>query len=182
MSRSVQLVLLCEDTQQETFVRRFLEKAGWSTRRLRVEKAPRGRGSAAQFVRDRFPIEMSAHRSNRNRVSEGLVVILDGDRPGVDGRLSELANACLGEGIVPRKPEDRVLILVPTWNIETWIAYLNGTNVDEGNADYPRLDHPRDCQRQVDQLHDMCQKNELRQPAPGSLVAACDEYRTWMQS
>lgn len=80
MSRSVQLVLLCEDTQHETFARRFLEKAGWSTRRLRVVKAPPGRGSAVQFIRERFPIELSAYRSNRNRVTLALVVMVDGER------------------------------------------------------------------------------------------------------
>ena len=46
MSRSVQLVLLCEDSQHETFVRRFLDRAGWSTR-LRW-KAPKGQGSAGR--------------------------------------------------------------------------------------------------------------------------------------
>jgi hypothetical protein len=159
-----------------------LEKAGWSTRRLRVEKAPRGRGSAAQFVRERFPIELSAYRSNCNRVSQGLVVILDGDKLGVAGRLNELAKACEGEKVEPRHQHDCVVILVPTWNIETWIAYLNDTDIDESRSDYPRLGSPRECQRYVDRLREMCQKKALRQPAPASLVAACDEYQSRMPS
>jgi hypothetical protein len=69
MSRGVQWVLLCEDRQQEVFVRRFFKKAGWSTQRLRVEFAPPGRGSAVQFVRERFPKELSAYRGNRNRLA-----------------------------------------------------------------------------------------------------------------
>jgi hypothetical protein len=176
MSRSVQLVLLCEDTQHETFARRFLEKAGWATRRLRVEKSPKGRGAAAQFVRERFPTELAAYRSNRNRVAQALVVFIDGDKTGVADRLKELDKACEGEQIEPRKQDDNVVIIVPTWNIESWLAYLDGTTVDESKDDYPRLDRPRDCQKHVDQLYEMCQKNALRQPAPGSLVAACDEY------
>src|SRR5438128_7369049 len=120
MSRGVQLVLVCEDTQHETFARRFLEKAGWSTRRLRVEKAPKGRGSAVQFVRERFPIELSAYRSNRNRVAQGLIVMLDGDAQGVAVRLAELMSACQGEGVQPRDRDEHVVMIVPTWNIETW--------------------------------------------------------------
>lgn len=180
MSRSVQLVLLCEDTQHETFARRFLEKAGWSTRRLRVEKAPRGRGSAEQFVRERFPIELSAYRSNRNRVAQCLMIILDGDAQGVAGRLDELAKACQGEDIKPRERDEHVAIIVPTWNIETWLAYLSGEVVDESRSNYSRLERPRDCQQHVDRLHEMCQQRALRQPAPASLESACDEYRTRM--
>lgn len=180
MSRSVQLVLLCEDSQHETFARRFLEKAGWSTRRLRVEKG--GRGSAEQYVRERFPKELSAYRSNRHRVAQGLIVILDGDAQGVAGRLGQLENVCQTQGIKPREKDEHVAIVVPTWNIETWLCYLSGTEVDEGNRNYPRLDRPRDCQQYVHRLHEMCQQGALRQPAPASLQIACEEYRTRMPS
>ena len=177
MRRQVQWILLCEDSQHETFARRFLEKAGWSTRRLRVEKAPKGRGSAVQFVRDRFPKELSAYRSNRNRVAQGLVVILDGDDRGVDGRCAELTAACESQGMSPRQVDEHIAIIVPTWNIETWLAYLSGANVDERKSDYSRLERPRDCQQHVDRLLEMCQKKALRQPAPISLDAACEEYQ-----
>ena len=182
MSRSVQLVLVCEDRQHETFARRFLEKAGWSTRRLRVEMAPPGRGSAVQFVRERFPKELSAYRSNRNRVAQGVIVMLDGDAEGVVARFDELARVCEGHGIKPRDHEEHVAIFVPTWNIETWLADLSGTNVDESKSDYPRLDRPRDCQQHVDRLQEMCQQGALKKPAPASLEHACVEYRTRMPS
>ena len=68
MSRNARIVLLCEDTQHETFGRRFLKKMGWSNHQVRVLKAPGGRGSAEQFVRKRFPEELEEHRRRRNRV------------------------------------------------------------------------------------------------------------------
>lgn len=182
MSRNVQLVLLCEDTQHEAFARRFLEKAGWSTRRLRVEKPPPARGSAAQFVRERFPKELKAYRSHRQRVAEGLVVVVDGDDRGVDARLDELAEACRAQGVTPRQIDNRVAIIVPTWNIETWFAYLSGSDVDETKRDYPRLNRPRDCQEHVNQLQEMCRQGALRQPSPPSLDAACEEYRSRLPS
>jgi len=180
MSRNVQLILLCEDRQHEAFARRFLEKAGWSTRRLRVEMAPPGRGSVEQFVRERFPTELSAYRANRHRVAQALVVVIDGDDKGVDARLNELAEACRSQSIPSRGDSDHVALMVPTRNIETWFAYLDGKTVDEV-TEYPRLQRERDCQRHVNCLYGMCQRRELRAPVPPSLEAACEEYRSRLQ-
>jgi len=175
MARNVQLVLLCEDTQQETFARRFLNKAGWSTRRMRVQRGQSG--SAEQFVRERYPMELSAYRSKAHQVDQALIVLIDGDNRGMAGRLDQLAAACEGENIELRKDGERVAIFVPTWRIETWFAYLDGTDIDETKSNYPRLDRPRDCQRHVNALYEMCHQGNLRQPAPQSLDAACEEYR-----
>ena len=172
----MQIVVLCEDTQHETFVRRFLGAMGWGTRRLRVEKAPGGRGSAEQFVRARFPKELAEHR-RRPHVTQALIVMVDGDNRGVTERQAELIDACRECGIETRQPDEGVLLLVPTWNVETWIAYLGGETVDEMRPDYPRLTRPRQCQRQVDALAAMCRGDWLRVPAPPSLEAACTEYQ-----
>jgi len=182
MSRSVQLVILCEDKQHEVFARRFLAKAGWCTRVLRAEVAPHGRGSAEQFVRQRFPVELSAYRSKRLHVARALLVMLDGDDRGVDARLRELARECQTQDVDQRQDDDRVAIVVPTWNIETWLAYLSGSDVDESRGNYPRLERERDCQPHVNTLNDMCRKGKLRQPVPPSLEAACTEYSTRLQA
>ncbi len=178
MSRSVQLVVLCDDLQHATFARRFLEKAGWSARRMRVELAPGGRRSAEQYVRQRFPTELKAYRSRRQQVTQALVVMVDGDRYGVQGRLKQFDKACRKSNVPRRKPDDRVAIVVPTWNIETWFAYLGGQTVDESRADYPRLHRQRDCQPYVEALDAMCRAGQLRSPAPGSLEAACQVYNS----
>jgi hypothetical protein len=177
MSRKVQLVVLCEDKQHEVFVRRFLNMDGWPTRRLRVEIAPPGRGAAEQYVRERFPIELSAYRTNRNRVAEGLIVMVDGDKLGVNARMGQLDAACRSSNMELRQEGERVAIFVPTWNIETWLAYLDGTDVDETKDNYPRLNRERDCQPLVNELHRMCEQQALRKPSPPSLDAACEEYR-----
>ena len=176
MKRSVQIVLLCEDTQHEAFARRFLAETGWSKRPLRVKKAPRGRGSAAGFVRAHFPGELAAYRRKRGSGEQALLVVLDGDHRGVRGRQTELDDACRKEGVDVRRGDDRVLVLVPTWNIETWIAYLDGVTVDEARNDYPRLPRARKCQSRVEALAAMCRDRTLRSPAPPSLESACTEY------
>lgn len=175
MSRRAQLVLLCEDKQHEAFARRFLKAMGWETRAMRVEKAPGGRGAGEQFVRERFSLELKAHRSRP--VSQALVVVIDGDQQGVAERLHQLNQVCRDAGVAERADEERVAIIVPTWNIETWLAYLDGEPVEESRPDHPRLFRERDCQRHVEALVRMCKAGQLREPAPPSLEAACVEYR-----
>lgn len=175
MSRRVQLVLLCEDRQHEAFSRRFLNEMGWETRSMRVEKAPGGRGAGEQFVRKRFPVELKAHRTRP--VSQALVVMIDGDTEGAAARWQQLNQACHEAAVPQRVAGDRVAIVIPTWNIETWLAYLDGEDVTEGRPDYPRLARERDCQRHVDALARMCRDGRLREPAPASLEAACGEYQ-----
>ena len=179
MSRNVQIVLLCEDAQHESFGRRFLEKAGWTIRHIRVERAPKGRGAAEQFVRKRFPDELKAYRRRKHRVSVALIVMVDGDNRGVDQRVDELDTACRERNIACRNSGEHVLVFVPTWQIETWLAYLGGETVNEDKDDYPRLPRPRECQPHVDSLAAMCRNGVLREPAPSSLAIACTEYRRW---
>ena len=174
--RNVQLVVVCEDTQQESFIRRFLSRRGWDTRRIRVEKAAAGRGSGEQFVRERFPVELNAYRKKAGQVDQVVVAMIDGDNHGVTTRLKELDDVCEKNGIPPRESADRVAVFVPTWNIETWFAYLDGHTVDESRPDYPRLERERLCQSHVNILSEMCGSGGLKAPAPFSLSAGCVEY------
>jgi len=180
MSRNVNVIILCEDRQQETFARRFLAKAGTGWRVLRVEVSPKGRGSGEQFVRARFPKELAYYRSRQHRVGQALVVAIDADRRTVAERVQQVEDAATHGGLEPRRPDERVAIFVPKRNIETWLAYLDGKEVNEDDA-YPRLDRERDCRRHVNCLHEMCQRGALREPAPPSLKAACVEYQSRLQ-
>ena len=168
--RRVGIVLLCEDLQHEVFIRRFLKK-----RRLvvdRVAKCPGG--SAEQFVRERCPLELQALR--QRHASTVLIVVIDGDSEGVQRRRDSLAAACRAANVEDRTAADPVVIIVPTWNIETWLACLAGDSVDETKGDYPRLSRESDCQLQVEALAAMCEQGRLRTPAPASLQDACSEY------
>jgi len=180
VSRRAQLVLLCEDKQQEVFARRFLNAIGWETRSMRVEKAPAGRGAGEQFVRERFPKELKAHRSRP--VSQVLVVMMDGDAEGSTTRLNQLGKACREAGIAERTHDEHVAVFIPTWNIESWLAYLDGEAVEEGKPDYPRLASERECQRHVEALVHMCRADKLREPSPPSLNAACGEYQARLKA
>jgi hypothetical protein len=177
MSRNVNIVILCEDRQQEAFARRFLDQAGKGFRVQRVEVSPKGRGSGEQFVRERFAKELAYYRARQHRVEQSLVVVIDADLQDVAVRIGQVEDTAVEGGQDRRRADERVAIFVPARNIETWLAYLDGQTVDE-NDTYPRLQRERDCQRHVDRLNEMCQRGALREPAPLSLKAACNEYRS----
>lgn len=176
--QKVQYVVLCEDRQHEVFARRFLKAARVVTNphKLRIELSPRGRGAADKFVEEHYVKELEAVR--RAHVDRCLLVVTDGDTAGVVGRLRRFETACKLQGVAVRSSTDRVAVFVPTWNIETWLAYLDGQAVEEGRKDYPKLGREGECQRHVGALVEMCQRRELREPTPKSLEAACAEYRT----
>ena len=128
VSRTVQLTLLCEDRQQEAFLRRFFARMGWKGR-MRVEKSPSGRGSGEQWVRERFPRELEGFR--RSHVARALVAMIDADSATVSERINGFECACKAMDVEPRRSEERVALFIPRRNIETWIAYLEGSNVSE---------------------------------------------------
>jgi len=177
MSRSVQVVVLCEDRQHEAFARRFLKLAVGNYRTVRFEVSPRGRGSGEQFVRNRYPRELAYYRSRRHRVSQALWVIVDADGADPADRIRQIESAAELAGQASRSAAERVAIFVPARNIETWLAYLSGRSVNE-TEEYPRLPRERDCADHVERLDAMCRSGSLRQPAPRSLELACAEYRS----
>ena len=180
MSWNVNVVILCKDRQQEAFARRFLAQAGRGLRVQRVEVSPKGRGSGEQFVRARFAKELAYYRSRQHRVEQALIVMIDADLHTLAERIKQVEDAAVEGGQDVRKAGERVAVFVPARNIETWIAYLDGQTVNEDDP-YPRLHRERDCQSHVNTLFHMCQRGELRQPAPSSLKAACIEYQDRLQ-
>ncbi|MDD2260873.1 MAG: hypothetical protein PHW20_01270 [Clostridia bacterium] len=176
--RKATLAIICEDTQQECFARKFLYRMGWNNRQLRVVKNPSGRGSGEQWVREKYAQELANYR--RSHVNYAFMAIVDGDNHGVRGRIKQFDNKCIELEFPVRDPKDQVAIIVPTRNIETWISYLEGKQVDETSS-YPKLHFESDCQAAVDTLLRYCKRSGLPSEAPGSLQAACAEFITRIQ-
>ena len=167
--RQSKITIVCEDKQQATFIRKFLEKR---TRRIHLVRTSQG-GAGDQFVRNTYPEQLDAVRKQGG----ALVIMIDGDKYNIEQRQKQLDEACKQRGVEPRVPSDNVVVLVPRRNIETWFAYLDGEEVDE-MASYPKLKRGKECSRHVDALWKMCTRDQrLRVPSPASLEAACHEYR-----
>lgn len=169
---SVRIVLLCEDSQTDIFVRRFLRRRNFSSRDIKTLPFPNGNQSGEQWVRERYPDELRAIRSVQRAY---LIVVTDADSGSTQNRRQQLNAECANKGVPLRNDSDPVLIFVPRRNIETWIAYLGGINVDEGTQ-YRKLKRKGDCAEHARRLHIMChEKQRLREPAPPSLQEACEE-------
>ena len=169
----IQVILLCEDKQQKSFVYILLKKKGLKIGNLRVNHTPLGTGSGEKYVRKLFTQELKYYRSRR--ANAVFITMIDGDTIGINGRIQQLQQECEREQIAFRRENEAVMIAVPTRNIETWIHFQNGNEVDELTS-YPKLDKPSDCQSAVDKLVEMCNNKEPIIGCP-SLDAACQEYR-----
>ena len=173
--RRVKIVLLCEDSQQEAFTRRFLEGMGWNKREIRVVKSPSAGGSAEQWVRETFPTELEVYRQRRQRAASALIAMIDADLKDVQDRIREFEEVCNSMQIPFRRDDEAVAIGVPRRNIETWIEYLNEENVNERDT-YPKLRRERECGQAVVRLVRFCKSTGLPDNAPPALVHACGEY------
>jgi hypothetical protein len=174
--RRVQLVILCEDRQQEVFARHFLEKRGF-TGLFRTKICPKGSQSGEQYVRTHYLVEVKAYRQNRNRVSIGLVVLIDADTGTSQERLNQLANILSEDSQQARQAVEAIAIFTPKRNIETWIHYLQGESVNEEDTYSKSQNNEASCKPCVDRLVDQCRSQSLPNTAPESLQAACGELQ-----
>ena len=174
--RRVQIVILCEDRQQEVFARSFLKKRGFRGL-FTANICPAGSQSGEQYVRTHYPEEVKAYRQNRNRVAIGLVVLIDADTGTLEARLNELASALDKDEQEKRGSNEAIAIFVPKRNIETWIHYLQEETVNEEDA-YARFEkNEAACKTAVEDLADRCYSQSLPEDAPRSLQAACGELQ-----
>lgn len=172
--RRVQIVILCEDRQQEVFARYFLKKRGFTLdRNVRIKICAKGAGE--QFVRESYAAEVKAYRSKNYRVGM-LVVLIDADKKTVEERLKQLDDALIADSQQVRQPDEAIAIFVPKRNIETWIHYLQRATVDEETEYAKFLKNESACKPDVEKLVNQCYQG-LDDNAPPSLQAACEELK-----
>lgn len=172
--KSSQVIILCEDTQQEVFVRRFLKTHRAVERHtIRVIKNPSGKGAGEHFVREHFPLELKALRQRAAKTE--LIVVIDADTSTVSQIMNKLERACCTHKIDYLDKNERVALIIPRRNIETWITYLNGQSINEETA-YPKLQKESDCQTAITQLSTLCDAQTAPENFPDSLRMACHEY------
>lgn len=174
--RRVQIVILCEDRQQEVFARHFLKMRGF-TGIIRAKICPSGSQSGEQYVRSQYAAEVKAYRQNRNRVAIGLVVLIDADKGTLQERLDRLADALSFAAQPERRSDEAIAIFIPKRNIETWIHYLQREVVNEEDI-YPKFEkNEAFCKPDVEKLAEECRSQKLSENAPESLQAACGELQ-----
>jgi|SRR5579872_5698584 len=139
MSKPSQFIVLSEDQRQQVFVRHYLKcKFPGCSGLISNEPLPSGQGSGEQFVRQRYVENVEAYRVRATRARTVLIVAIDADKGTVEKRIQQLREALTEAGLPARRPEEKIVHLVPKRNIETWVLCLNGEGVNE-ESDYHDL-------------------------------------------
>jgi hypothetical protein len=94
-------------------------------------------GSGEQWVRERFPIEVTAYRRRNTHVETKLIAVTDADNLELQQRLARLDQKLHEAEVDLIQEDEQVARLVPRRNVETWILCLIGYEVDE-ETDYKR--------------------------------------------
>ena len=178
MTKPSLVVLLVEDSRHEQFIFRHLRSLDLQRREVRVEKSPSGAGSAEQWVRERFPIEVQAYRARHAQTK--LVVLIDADTHAVHHRLRQLEQALREAGVPQIRDTEEIARLIPKRNVETWILCLNDVPVDEAtNYKRSRGDWPDLIRSAAVTLYDWSRPNAALPPAcVESLQFGIQELRT----
>jgi hypothetical protein len=158
-------------------VRRYLILRGIESRRIRGNVAPQGRGAGVQHVITNYPVEVKSLRS-RSYLHAGLVVVVDADASSVEERLRQLENALVQDRQYGRSDNERIALLSPKRNVETWIFHLLGNRATEED-NYQRRVSTSDTKNAVAAFADVC----LRKAAEISLSSlrhACKELTTFL--
>jgi hypothetical protein len=124
-----EVTILCEDIDQERFIRQYLICRGLDDRKIKDFGNPKGRvieNNNALIVKH-YPDLMKSHRRRKYR-NLAVVVMIDADEDSVSDKMRSLHKA-LDEAAGnlnkdTRLPNEKVAIFVPARNIETWFYYI----------------------------------------------------------
>jgi hypothetical protein len=137
--RHSEIIILGEDEAQRNFAITYLRKRGFDRRKITA--TPRQKGGGEASVKQAFPAELKFYRSRRYQQGRALIVLIDADDRSVEDRHQQLWSELRESGLELRAEDERVIILVPRRNIETWVVFLN---------DGPPVDETTDYKSQVD--------------------------------
>ncbi|MCC5876642.1 MAG: hypothetical protein JJU11_10530 [Candidatus Sumerlaeia bacterium] len=164
--RLVEVVILAEDRATATILRRYAERLGCKGR-TRELICPGGSGE--QFVRENYPLEV---REQRRYIAGGiknaaLIVHVDADTDETSNERKRLGRKLASDGQAPRENSEKIAVIIPRRNMETWVHGLAGITVDE-IYDYKTDPEKRLAENstQLKKLH-----QERRRLAPDALYA-----------
>jgi hypothetical protein len=174
-NRYAHVVVLCEDSMHYNFVRRYLIEKGVERSDIFPRISPAGRGAGSQYVLKTFPVEVRAIR--RRACRAGLVAVVDADASSVEDRLRQFETSLAESRQNRRDDAERIALLVPKRNVETWVFHLLGNEVNED--DYKKRVTSSNLKEAVDAFADACPAKgaDIRVP---SLQRACNELTTFL--
>ena len=175
LNETYEYIVLCEDAQTKTFILTFLLQHNVPSGKIHFRNYPVGKGCGEQFVREEYSKEARLLSSRYKYKREVLVVCSDADSYSVKKKVKSLDD----EVIRFNKEWDRkrfpILMWIPKREIETWIHYLRGENVDEQTS-YRHSGNPERCKKEVVRFKEYCQDVIKIDEVPQSMIFAKGEY------
>jgi hypothetical protein len=124
-----------------------------------------------------YSVEVSALRS-RSYLRAGLVAVVDADVLAIEERFRQLEQSLIQDDQNVRGSTERIALLSPKRNVETWIFYLLG-NVANEEDDYKRRVSASDTKQAVAAFADVCPEKAAK-ISLSSLRHACEELTTFV--
>lgn len=178
--RIANVIVLAEDQEHQNLVRRYLLCANLSYGNLRQLSSPAGRGSGSQYVREQFPNQVKECRGVLGRKTTCLlIVITDADNLTTAGREQTLQHSLTQVGLAAIIQNEPIVVLIPKWQVETWIKCLLGQTVSEGddNTHRPPVT-PDEIRRAARTIFDWSRQNAaVGATCVASLSAALPRWR-----
>ena len=112
------VVILAEDTRSQKLLRRYAELIEPRSR-PRLLPVAAGAKAGDQYVREKYPTEVMAQRARHRR--SALLVHTDANTITVAARKAQLDNALASVSPTPRAATERIALVIPKQNTETWL-------------------------------------------------------------
>jgi hypothetical protein len=134
MSGPAQVIILGEDNAHVgSLYRAVVDHLNVPSARVRKRPVVGRHGDAKQFVLHQVSNEVKLLR--RGPKSAVLIIAMDGDGPSPDQRVAEVSEALADADVDQLHSSERVAIIVPCRNTETWLEFARCAEVDE-DTDY----------------------------------------------
>lgn len=177
MGNSAQIVVLSEDQQHQNFVYWWLRHRGIDRRKIRLLPVPVGKGAGEQYVREQYPSQVQTHRRRAGAQDCQLVTIIDADVLPTQRRFEQLDQSLQDAALEKRSLDERICILSPKRNVETWIHFLVTGPVDE-ETDYKRpAKSAEECKEAARKLAELHHRESAPAEFPPSLQQGWDELK-----
>ncbi len=136
------VVILAEDQEHQNLVWHYLKNCTPYKKKMgRVRKValPGSRRCGSQYVREQFPVQVAACRGQQ--ANNLLIVITDADNLSTSERERTLSNELTQKNCDAVTVEEPIIILIPKWQVETWVKCLLGDSVleDDPSTDMPAV-------------------------------------------
>ncbi|MFO0600546.1 MAG: hypothetical protein U0228_34885 [Myxococcaceae bacterium] len=164
--------LLAEDPRHERLALAIARRFGLKSEPVKAMICPAGSESAFTWVLKNFPerVRNTVRRRPTERVA--LVVMIDGDNQGVRERKRQLAAELAAAGETPRTAAEAIVLLVPTWSVETWLLRA----ADESQSFKNQLRHSDDVKATYESVATVLREGPAPR-VPPSLDDAADELK-----